>query len=84
MNTHKTYQRLPVTFHQTFTPERAHIAALLKYAASGQNGTDQEIFAETGIPTGASSGKVPAMPAYCRGMGCLMCVNERKNLLTLV
>ncbi|MCP4405642.1 MAG: DUF4007 family protein [bacterium] len=65
------YQRLPVTFHQTFTPERAHIAVLLKYAASGKTGTDQEISTETGIPTGASSGKVPAMPDYCRGMGLL-------------
>ena len=64
-----SYQRLPVTFHQTFTPERAHIAALLRYAASGKTGTDPEISAETGIPTGASSRKVPAMLDYCQGMG---------------
>ncbi|MCP4403626.1 MAG: hypothetical protein GY801_40765 [bacterium] len=67
MNTHKTSQRLPITFHQTFTPERAHIAALLKCADGGKVGTDREIFAETGIPIGASSGKVPAMLDYCRG-----------------
>ena len=71
INTQKTYQRLPVTFHQTFTPERTHISALLKYAAGGKTGTDLEISAETGIPTGASSGKVPAMLDYCRGMGLL-------------
>jgi len=65
------FQRLPVTFHQTFLPERAHISALLKYAASGKAGTDQEIFTETGAPTGQSSGKVPAMLDYCTGMGLL-------------
>lgn len=65
------FQRLPVTFHQTFLPERAHISALLKYAASGKMGTDQEISAETGVPTGQSSGKVPAMLDYCTGMGLL-------------
>lgn len=27
-NMQKNYFRLPVTFHQTFIPERAHIAAL--------------------------------------------------------
>ncbi len=71
----KTYHRLPVTFHQTFIPERAHISALLKFAAGGNEGTstlrqaqdiaplsvtDQEISAKTGISTGQSSGKVPA------------------------
>ncbi len=82
----RKYQRLPVTFHQTFIPERAHISALLKFAAKGNKGTstlrqaqdiaplsvtDQEISAETGIPTGQSSGKVPAMLDYCRGMGLM-------------
>lgn len=72
------YHRLPVTFHQTFIPERAHISALLKFAASGNESTstplsvtDQEISVETGIPTGQSSGKVPAMLDYCRGMGLI-------------
>ncbi len=71
----RKYQRLSVTFHQTFIPERAHISTLLKFAAKGHKGTstplsvtDQEISAETGIPTGQSSGKVPAMLDYCRGM----------------
>ncbi len=55
-NTQKNYHRLPVTFHQTFIPERAHISALLKFAAKGHKGTstplsvtDQEISAETGL-----------------------------------
>lgn len=63
--------RLPVTFHQSFIPERAYISALLKYAARAKEGTDQEISAETGIPTGQSSGKVPAMIDYARGMGLI-------------
>lgn len=67
----KKRERLPVTFHQRFIPERAHISALLKFAASGKEGTDQEISAETGIPTGQSSGKVPAMVDYGRGMGLI-------------
>ncbi len=67
-NTQKP-ERLPVTFHQTFIPERAHLSALLTFAASEKDGTDQEISAETGIPTGQSSGKVPAMVDYGRGMG---------------
>jgi hypothetical protein len=67
----KIYQRLPVTFHQTFAPERTHISALLRFTASGKEGTEQEISAETGIPTGQSSGKVPAMLDYCTGMGLL-------------
>ncbi len=67
----KRHNRLPVTFHQTFLPERAHIAALLKYAAGGKTGTDQEISADIGVPTGQSSGKVPAMLDYCAGMGLL-------------
>ncbi len=64
----KLYHHLLVTFHQTFIPERAHILALLKFAADGNEGTstplsvtDPEISADTGIPTGQSSGKVPAM-----------------------
>ncbi len=70
--------RLPVTFHQTFIPERAHISALLKYAASAKEGTDQEISAETGIPTGQSSGKVPAMIDYARGMGLIHVARGRQ------
>jgi len=41
-------------------------------SAAGENeGTDQEISAETGIPTGQSSGKASAMLDYCRGMGLI-------------
>ena len=64
-------KRLPVHFHQTFIPERRYISALLRYAASEKQGTDQEISASTGIPVGQSSGKVPSIINYCIGMGLI-------------
>lgn len=70
-HTQRNYYCLPVTFHQTFLPERQHLSALLRFAASEKEGTDQVISVETGIPTGQSSGKVPAMLDYCSGMGLL-------------
>lgn len=62
---------LPVNFHKTFVPERRLIAALLEYAAKGKSGTYAEIAADTGIPMGKSSGKVPAVLDYARGMGLI-------------
>ncbi len=64
-------KRLSVSFHQTFIPERQYIAALLRYVATGQKGTDKEISDQTGIPVGKSSGKVPAIISYCSGMGLI-------------
>ncbi len=63
--------RLPRNFHRTFIPERQYINAMLRFAASGQAGNYQDISAVTGIPTGKSSGKVPAILDYCRGMGLI-------------
>lgn len=63
--------RLPRNFHRTFKPERQYIAAMLRFAASGAEGDAQSIAGATGIPTGASSGKVPAIMDYCRGMGLI-------------
>lgn len=63
--------RLSVSFHQTFIPERQYIADLLRFVATGQTGTDQDISAQTGIPVGKSSGKVPAIISYCSGMGLI-------------
>ena len=60
---------LPLNFHQTFVPERRFIAALLDYAALGKKGDFQSISADTGIPMGESSGKVPAILNYAQGMG---------------
>lgn len=63
--------RLPRNFHKTFKPERQYINAMLRYASSGQSGDYQAISESTGIPTGASSGKVPAILDYCKGMGLI-------------
>jgi len=63
---------LPLNFHKTFIPERRLIAALLEYAALGKEGSLQEISEDTGIPMGKSTGKMPAILDYCRGMGLIV------------
>ena len=73
------HDRLPRNFHKTFKPERRYLNAMLRYAASGQEGDHQAIAAATGIPTGASSGKVPAILDYCRGMGLLRLVGTERS-----
>lgn len=62
------YARLGLRFHQTFIPERNYIGALLRFAAEDGTGNDREIMEKTGIPTGKSSGKVPAVIKYSEGM----------------
>ena len=71
--------RLPRNFHKTFKPERQYISAMLKYAGSGQEGDYQSIAAVTGIPTGVSSGKVPAILDYCRGMGLVRLKGQERS-----
>lgn len=72
------HNRLPRNFHKTFKPERQYINAMVRFAASGQEGDYRAIGAATGIPTGVSSGKVPAILDYCRGMGLVrLAVQER-------
>lgn len=68
---------LSINFHKTFVPERRFIGALLHYAALGKQGTYQEIAEETGIPMGESTGKVPAILDYARGMGLVYLANEK-------
>ena len=63
------HNRLPRSFHRTFKPERQYVNAMLRYAALGQKGEYQAIAVATGIPTGSSTGKAPAVLDYCRGMG---------------
>jgi hypothetical protein len=62
---------LSLNFHRTFIPERHFIAALLEYAALERKGSFQEISQETGIPMGKSTGKLPAIMDYCKGMGLI-------------
>ena len=70
-NPKQKQNRLPVTFHRTFVPEMHYVAALLQYSASSEEGTEQEISVKTGIPTGKSDGKVPAIMGYASGMGLI-------------
>ena len=73
------HRRLPRNFHKTFKPERQYITALLRYAAAGKEGDFQAIALATGIPTGKSSGKVPAILDYCRGMGLLRLMGKERS-----
>ena len=75
----KQNDRLPRNFHRTFKPERQYINQMLKYAASGQEGDYPAIGSATGIPTGSSSGKVPAILDYCRGMGLVRLVGQERS-----
>ena len=77
-NAHR-HNRLPRNFHKTFKPERQYINAMLRFAASGQEGDYQAIGAATGIPTGVSSGKVPAILDYCRGMGLVRLAVQKRS-----
>ncbi|SHJ72413.1 hypothetical protein [Desulfofundulus thermosubterraneus] len=70
---------LPVNFHKTFVPERRLIAALLDYAALGKQGNFKEISSETGIPMGESTGKVPAILDYARGMGLIEIASNKAS-----
>jgi len=63
--------RPPRNFHKSFKPERQYINAMLRFAAAGKSGDYQAMAADTGIPMGSSSGKVPAILDYCRGMGLI-------------
>ena len=79
MPDHAQHSRLPRNFHRTFKPERQYITAMLRFAASGQEGDYQFIAAATGIPTGSSSGKVPAILDYCRGMGLIRLPGQERS-----
>lgn len=72
---------LPINFHQKFIPERRYLSALLRFAASGCDGTLKEISEATGIPMGGQSGKMPAILDYARGMGLISLGTEtRQNI----
>ena len=62
-------QSLPLNFPHDFLPERSLLARLLPFASMSGSGDKVQIGAETGIPTGESSGKVEPMIHYACGMG---------------
>jgi hypothetical protein len=76
---HVLHNRLPRSFHRTFKPERQYINAMLRLAASGREGDYSSISSATGIPTGASTGKVPAILDYCRGMGLIRLAGQERS-----
>lgn len=60
-----------LNFHDSFPPEREHIGRLLLLADNMPFMTKEEISAETGIPTGESSGKVIPHIRYAELMGLI-------------
>jgi hypothetical protein len=62
---------LPLSFPQTFLPDRDLLARLLRFTAQGGSGSKEDISQNTGIPTGASTGKVEPMIRYASGMGLI-------------
>lgn len=58
-------------FHQTFKPERNCLISLLADLSECSGKTAQEISKITGIPTGASSGKVVPSICYLEYMGLI-------------
>ncbi|MGI6640454.1 MAG: DUF4007 family protein [Limnochordia bacterium] len=71
---------LPISFHLSFSPERRYLASMLDYAALGRQGSFSEISDATGIPTGRSTGKVPAILGYAQGMGLIEVVGEGSKM----
>lgn len=71
--------RLKRNFHKTFIPERQYINAILNFSASRGVGNYQEIASQTDIPMGESSGKVPAILDYCKGMGLIDLSNSHNK-----
>lgn len=60
-----------LNFHQTFKPEKKHITELLMLANNCVELTKEEISYATGIPQGASSGKVVPHIEYAKFMGLI-------------
>lgn len=67
---------MSLSFHQTFAPERDCLARLLELASNMPSMTKEQISQATGIPTGASSGKVEPHIRYAEFMGL---INDSKS-----
>ena len=78
-NTVITIHSLPLNFPQTFLPERRLLSQLLPFAKRRGQGDKVSIGAETGIPTGKSTGKVDPMIHYANGMGLITVNKESGN-----
>lgn len=67
----ENFERLSLSFHQTFVPERRYLSSLLRFVAEPKEVNLDQVADATGIPTGESSGKVEPTINYARGMGLL-------------
>jgi hypothetical protein len=65
------FERISLSFHQTFVPERKYLSCLMKYIKQPREADSDKISEETGIPTGESSGKVEPTINYAKGMGLI-------------
>ena len=63
--------QIPLNSPQTFLPERRLLSQLLPFAKQKGQGDKVSIGAETGIPTGESTGKVEPIIYYALGMGLI-------------
>lgn len=73
-----------LNFHQTFSPDANAISMLLSVAEERTAYSKEEIFDITGIPTGASSGKVEPFIKYAYFMGLIEDkYKNKKHLLSL-
>lgn len=66
-----SHKPLPLSFPQSFLPDRDLLARLLGFVIKNGVGSKEAISALTGIPTGASTGKVEPMIHYAEGMGLI-------------
>ena len=71
--------KIGLNFHQTFGPERRHLSRLLSLAEGMGNMTKEQISSKTGIPTGASSGKVVPHLFYAALMGWVILERVRSG-----
>ncbi len=76
-NVFENHERLPLSFHQTFIPERQYLVKIIDYAMNEKSGDISKISNITGIPTGKTSGKVEPIIRYSEGMGLIKTIKGK-------
>lgn len=76
-------ERILLSFHQTFIPERHYLVKLIDYTVNEKVGDISKISSLTGIPTGKTSGKVEPIIRYLEGMGLIKANKEKGNVWRL-
>lgn len=72
-------QSINLNFHESFCPDFEHIAKIIQIADQYEGLTKEEISDITGIPTGASSGKVEPHIYYAKFMNLIEFEKERSK-----